>query len=228
MISNLLKPGFVLATLLATLPLVGCSSTGSKSEADAMKKKDPFESAEEPAINADTHFAAGQLAEAQGNLDNAEKQYLQSLEQDPRNTKSLYSLGVLYVRTKRNDEAIDTFKRYVDATDQSVVAYANLGLAYKVAGKFDEASDAFEAGIKKDPKNVLCRVNYGLMLAHRNKIAEATLQFQAVLTPAEVHYNLGAAYEDLNRLEAAREEYELALKANPKFKDARVRLAALK
>src|SRR5206468_3325539 len=97
-----------------------------------------------------------------------------------------------------------------------------------VSGQTDAAEEIFKKGIDRDPKCVPCRMNYGLMLARLGRTSEATLQLQTVLKPAEVHYNLASVYEQLHRTEEARMEYQKALKEDPNFRDAKVRLAALK
>jgi Tfp pilus assembly protein PilF len=49
-----------------------------------------------------------------------------------------------------------------------------------------------------------------------------------VLSPAEVHYNLGSIYEQQGRADDAKAEYHKALEADPSLKDARVRLSQMK
>jgi Flp pilus assembly protein TadD len=71
-------------------------------------------------------------------------------------------------------------------------------------------------------------VNYGLMLARDNRINEAIVQLQMVLTPAEMHYDLGSIYEHEGRKEQARVEFRKALDADPTLADAEVRLSSLR
>jgi Tfp pilus assembly protein PilF len=89
------------------------------------------------------------------------------------------------------------------------------------------AEHNYKLGIQKDPTNPSCRVNYGLMLARHGRIGEATIQLQAVLSPAEVHYNLASVYELQNRKEMALIEYKQALAVDPKFDDARAKISAI-
>ena len=65
------------------------------------------------------------------------------------------------------------------------------------------------------------------MLARRGRINEATLQFQAVLSPAQVHYNLGSVYELQGRKQQAKAEYRKAAELDPNLSDARTKLATL-
>ena len=199
----------------------------AQSEAAMAATASRVEEADEPAINARTRLAAGQLAESQGNLAAAIKQYEEALKLDPKSRPVLYGLGLVQVQAKRFPDAIETWKRYVKVTDGSAGAYSNLGLCYELSGGRADAEAAYKKGIAKDPKNEPCRVNYGLMLARAGRVPDAIVQMQAVLTPAEVAYNLASVYEQQGRNELAKEQYRKALELEPDFKDAKARLAKL-
>ncbi len=229
----------IVAVLLALQ--LGCGSFGknkeegdglhgvSSKQADAMgAERSVFEKSDDPPFNAGTRFAAGRLAEAQGAIPQAITQYNEALKLDPNYAQAWYQLGVLYAKTKQFPKAIDAWEHYVKVTNDSAAAYSNLGFCYEVSGDRPSAESAYLKGIERDPKNVPCRVNYGLMLARAGNEPGALQQLQAVLTPAEAHYNLGSAYEQLNRIPEARVQYQKALEINPKFWEAQTRLAQLK
>lgn len=178
-------------------------------------------------VNADTHFAAGQLAEAQGSTDRALDQYARALRLNPEHANTHYRLGVIYTKQKNYDAAIRSWQRYVKATKGNAGAYANLGFCYEIAGRAAEAETTYLAGIRVDPKNAACRVNYGLWLARHDKFNEAAGQMRVVLNEAETHYNLASVYEDKGRREQAKVEYQKAVSLDPQFKDAAARLAAI-
>src|SRR5437870_3461293 len=82
----------------------GCGGSGnqsesaikglSKEEADQMNAgSSKFDNAQDPPFKAQTWFAAGQLAESQGNSAAAIKHYEQALKLDPKHQPSLYRLG---------------------------------------------------------------------------------------------------------------------------------------
>ena len=189
--------------------------------------RNPFETSQDPPISAETHFAAGQLAETQGDTAGAVKQYQETLKLDPKHKRALYRQSVCFSQLKKFPEAVASWKKYIEATGGEANGYSNLGFCHELAGQTDEAETAYLRGIERDPKNVPCRTNYGLMLARLGRTAEGTLQLQAVLTPAEVHYNLASVLEHQNRKEAAKAEYRKALELDPKFQDAQTRLSAL-
>jgi tetratricopeptide (TPR) repeat protein len=223
-VARLVTSGVFLLLVLA-LASAGCQ-TNKTSTAKRGVKSD-FESAEDPPLSAQTHYAAGQLAESQNNFPSAVRQYEASLVVDSTHEKSLYRLGVLYSQAKEYNKAIEMWRKYAKVTKDSPTAMSNLGFCCELAGRNDDAEAAYRKGIAKDPNNVPCRINYGLMLARHGHTNEATLQLQTVLSPAEVHYNLASVYQAQGRKEQARQEYKKALELNPNFEEARQRMALI-
>lgn len=204
----------------------GCAQKGG---AAATAHQDPssFESVKEPPINANTHFAAGQLAESHQNYAVAIAQYKDALAEQPSLNIAMFRLGYVYAETKQYPQAIETWKRYVKATNGSAAAYSNLAFCEELAGNPGAAETDYQKGITIDPKNQACRVNYGLMLARHNRMNEAIIQLQSVLTPAEVHYNLAGVYSTQGRKNLAKAEYQKAVDLDPNLLDAKTRLAQL-
>ena len=232
-----MRHAIAISALLAALAITGCAKKNatnaslsgvSAEEALTMNgERNTFETSQDPPIKADTHFAAGQLAEANGDANGAVNQYKETLKLDPHHKRALYRQAVCFSQLKKQKEAVAAWKQYIEATDGDAAGYSNLGFCYELTGQIDEAESAYLKGLAKDSKNVPCRTNYGLMLARVGRTAEATLQLQAVLTPAEVHYNLASVLEHQGRREAAKMEYHRALDLDPDLTDAQQRLNAL-
>jgi tetratricopeptide (TPR) repeat protein len=220
---------------LALMIAVGCAGCQTAndghsfgSHSGSSKEDLNFETSEDPPVQAKTHFAAAQLAETQGDYNTAIQQYWEAVKLQPNYKEALYRLGISYCHLEHYVDAIDAWKQYVKATSGDATGYSNLGFCNELAGHLAEAEEAYLAGIEKDPKNNPCRVNYGLMLARENRVAEAVLQLQAVLSAAEVHYNLGSVFEQQGKKAQARSEYRKALIESPEFTDAELRLSLLK
>jgi len=216
--------------------LCACSShhnsaaiTGlTPSDAQKMKSENAkITEAPAPTFKANTRFAAGQLAETQGNFSGAIHQYNEALDIDPKHLPSLYRLGVIYAGEKDYDKSIDTWKRYIAASGDAGFAYGNLGYCYELAGFPKLAEAAYQKGIEKDYNNGPCRANYGLFLARQDKIQEAVRMWTPVLTEAQIHYNLASIYQNDGRKAEAKSEYQKALDCDPTLIDARARLTAL-
>jgi tetratricopeptide (TPR) repeat protein len=212
------------AALLLVMALAGCAKNGG---ATVHRNPAEFEAIKDPPINANTHFAAGQLAESRHDDGAAISQYQRALQDQPNHPQSLYRLGYLYAKVKKYPEAMDIWKRYVKATDGSAAAYSNLAFCEEMAGNPKDAEADYLRGIKRDATNEACRVNYGLMLARHGRMNEAVLQLQAVLAPAEVHYDRAGIYASQGRKELAKAEYQRAVELDPNFGDAKTKLAQL-
>lgn len=221
-----------LATILFPLAIVGCSSNQSEirpysnisDEARAaIASGDPIQTQ----VNADAHFAAGQLAESQGRLVDAVEQYQAALRISPDHQNSIYAIARLLTLQKRFDLAIPAWERYVKATGENPTAWNNLARCHEMVENFTAAEACYLRAISRNPNHEQTRINYGLMLAQRDRIDEATEQLGAVLKPAAVAYNLASVYELRGNTAEAKKLYQLAISIEPNFREAKVRLAKL-
>ena len=167
------------AALLALA--VGCAhraaGPGARTDSSSAMKDTP--------ISANTHFAAGQLAESEGRLPQAVEQYKQALALNPRQADAMFRLGVAYAELRDFPNAIQTWNRYIDLTGGSATAFSNLGFCQELAGNPPAAEAAYQKGILRDPRSEPCHVNYGLMLARNGRPVEGLHQLQIVLPPAQ-------------------------------------------
>jgi tetratricopeptide (TPR) repeat protein len=220
-----------LPLIFAAILTAGCMQPGNnapRSSADAILNPPVKLSDEkEPAFTAQTHFAAGEFAEAQNNLPTAVAQYKAALKLDAKHLPSLYRLGVVYAQMKQFDLALETWKKYVKASDSSADSYANLGFCHELAGHPEEAEKAYRKGISADAKNSPCHVNLGLLLARKGRIGESLHELEMVLSKPEAHYNLASVFESQGMKEQAKLEYKKALELNEHFADAQARLDLL-
>jgi tetratricopeptide (TPR) repeat protein len=209
--------------------LVGCvTKTQPSSVTNTIPDmKDPSEPKPNAPISANTRFAAGTLAEQQGDLPRAATQYEAALKLEPTAPATLMRLGMVYTSMQQFDKAIATWHRYIKATNNSAAGYCNLGLTQELAQHFSESESAFKSAVAADPKNEPARVNYGLMLARQGRLDDAMAQLQAVLTPAESHYDIASVLESQGKTSLAKSQYREALRSDPDMNDAKSRLAAL-
>jgi len=220
-----MKNTILYTTVLVAISLVGCAKNGAQQT--ARQTPTEFETVKDPPIKANTYIAAGQLAESRQQYDKAESDYRKALKDKANDADALFHLGYVLAIQKKYPDAITTWKQYVKATNNSADAYSNLAYCEELAGSPAAAEADYRRGIAADPKNEACRVNFGLMLARHNRVNEGVLQLQAVLTPAEVHYNLAGVYEIQHRTEMAKAEYQTALELDPQLTEAKAKLAQL-
>ncbi|HEY1923381.1 MAG TPA: tetratricopeptide repeat protein [Tepidisphaeraceae bacterium] len=210
--------------------LCACSSHNAAPQAETPKLNSDEASlpvAKDPPLTANTRYAAGQLAESQGNVDAAIHQYNKALDIDSKHLPSLYRLGVIAAEQKKYDQSIAIWKQYITLSKDAPEGYGNLGYCYELATKPNLAEETYKKGIELDPKNGPCRTNYGLMLARRGKIQEAVRMWNPVLNNAEIHYDLAGIYAQDGRKQEAKAEYQKALACDPTLIDARARLSEI-
>jgi tetratricopeptide (TPR) repeat protein len=225
----------LLLAVTAVGGLVGCANKdnkqsgmiGGRDRTDRDGPIDEFGTSKEPPVTAATHVAAGQVSESRGDLPTAIVQYEQAVEKDPKMASAWYLLASARARATRYDASIAAWNSYIRLVGNDASAYANLGFTYDLARRNDDAERTYRRAIEIDPKNKPARTNYGLMLAKANRITEAQQQFAAVMPPAAVLYNIASVFEQQGKTDQAKAEYEAALKLDPKFRAARVRLDAL-
>lgn len=221
----------LLGSLILMATVTGCASNANKPpQATSPSTAAPlteFEKSKDPPINAKTHFAAGQLAESQGDYQTAIKQYEKSLSIDARYADACFRLGCVQTLSREFKKALATWNRYVTITNGSATAYNNLAFCEELAGNTAAAEGHYRLGIERDPKNEPCHTNYGLMLARHGRTNEAILQLQMVMPPAKAHYDLAAVYEQTGHKQAAKTEYAKALALDPSFDAAKAKLAMI-
>ncbi len=217
----------------AALGMWGCSSSHTQSTESAQQQS--LREADEKAtmdlgktpITANTRFAAGQMAESEGNYAAAVVQYQYAVKLNPKHELALYRLGVIFTQFKQFDQAISAWQQYVIATNQAAGAYGNLGFCYELSGKPALAESTYQTGLKHEYLNLLCRTNYGLMLARQGRTQDAESIWRPVLSDAQIHYNFASVYQLEGRKTQAKAEYQRALDLDPNLTDAQQRLASL-
>jgi tetratricopeptide (TPR) repeat protein len=217
------------------LMLAGCGGSKesqfkplAKEDADSLSaQRSRFDSAEDAPFTAQTHFAAGQLAESQGAAAMALDRYAAALKQDPKHLPSLYRMGVLYTQLRQYPQAIETWKRYIAASGNDATGYSNLGFCHELAGQPAEAESAYREGLAKDATNQAGHVNFGLLLAKLGRTDDAVAQLKAVLPESQAWYNVGSVCEQRGDRAGARAAYRKAIELNAAETGAAQRLSSL-
>jgi tetratricopeptide (TPR) repeat protein len=218
------------ASIASVAMMVGCTTTTHEPVSvanDQSASHDLPETHPNAPLTANTHFAAGQVAESQGDMQRALTQYQAACDLDPTLSAPLMRMGMIYTRGGQFDRAVDIWHRYIKVTRDDAAGYCDLGYTLELARRDAEAETAYKTAISKQPSNETARVDYGLMLARQGRMSDATAQLQAVLTPAEVHYYLGSVLESEGKKTQAQAEYREALKLDPDMTDAQSRLAGM-
>jgi tetratricopeptide (TPR) repeat protein len=106
----------------------------------------------------------------------------------------------------------------------------NRGIIHKRNGNLQRALDDFNAALEIDPDLAEAYLNRGSVYFLAGNAARAIEDYEQSLhlgtqRPWAAWYNMGLAYEQMNDREKAREAFANAVAANPRFTDARRKLA---
>jgi len=181
-----------------------------------------------PPINAQTHLAAGMVAEQSRDMNQAESSYRAAVKAEPNNQSAVFSLARVLNATRKFDEAIPLWEQLVRLSRGSADSYSNLGYTYYVAERDSDAELAFRRAISVDPNHRRSRLNYSQLLARQGRMADAATQMSAVLPPAAVHFNLGLIYERAGKSDVALKHYTRSLQFDPGFRKSAERIAYMK
>ena len=137
------------------------------------------------------HVNFGNAFVRRGKLDYAEKEFKLALNVNPRDTRAINGLAVIYLKQKNYDEAIRLFEILAKDKPNEAPFQSNLGAAYMEKGLLDEAIESFRRAINVAPAF------------------------------PDAHNNLGLAYKKKGKLAMAKEEFEKALQSSPEHIDAK-------
>jgi len=167
-----------------------------------------------------------------------EKAALQKLLDDPKNfPDALLRIGDFYLAEKDYPEAIRSYQAAEQTNPKDKVGLEKRALvAMLAASKYDDATSLVNQILKEDPKDeIALRLRADLLInTHKPENAAAALQIlQNLLNShpnepdAALRLNLGRAYVLKGDLNAARAEFEEALRVRKDFAEAQYELGKL-
>ncbi|MEM8884122.1 MAG: DNA-directed RNA polymerase subunit alpha C-terminal domain-containing protein [Planctomycetota bacterium] len=96
-------------------------------------------------------YVLGTIAEADGEYDQAERQYQSALVQDPEHVDSLFRLAYQHDLAGDDDAAIMLYERARHAKPTRVNVLVNLGVLYEDKGEYKKASECYRQVLRSDP-----------------------------------------------------------------------------
>lgn len=99
------------------------------------------------------HVNLGNAFVRRGMLELAEREFKLALNSNPRDTRAINGMAVIYLKQKNYDEAIRLFE--ILATDKPKEApfHSNLGVAYMKKGMLTKAKEEFEKALQLSPEH---------------------------------------------------------------------------
>src|ERR1700674_1992095 len=108
-------------------------------------------------------------------------------------------------------------------------AYNTLGVLYAQADRVSCGIAAFEASLKLEDQNWEARYNLALALLRKGDRARAMRELQTAIQQkpdsVSAHFALGSVFEDEKKWGNAEEQFRAALKIDPHFTQAAIRLS---
>lgn len=129
----------------------------------------------------------------------------------------LNEIALSYTQAGDYKLAADTFRKILQMEPLNDMALFNIALCLQLQGEPDEAAGYYKKSLGANPDNTGALLNLGALLAGRGSYAEALECFEhleSLRADANVYYNLGICYQNLERTEEAIAVYKKALELN--------------
>ena len=159
-----------------------------------------------------------------GNLGDAEQNFKDVLQQDPRHLAALNLLGIVLTHVRKYEEAEPYFKTALQLNPSSDATLYNYGIVLKALNRPSEALERFSQALAINSTIAATWNNRGTVLNDVKKYSEAIRDFdRSILLDAkypDAHYNKGKSLFNLNRHQEALAAYERAVALKPDLAEA--------
>ena len=149
----------------------------------------------------------------QGMLEDAERMLVSAEHNMPKSAEVQTALCVLYADDAKHEQAVDHCRRAIKLDEHDGAAWNNLGfLLLSTGGDPLEAKAALQTAVDIDGNNIRYRNNLAFAQVATGDHRGALRTFLTTGTPADAHYNVGAAFEREGDAKTARTYYQRALR----------------
>jgi tetratricopeptide (TPR) repeat protein len=163
-----------------------------------------------------------------GQLDAAQKYFVEAVRGSPDYAEALNNLGLALGMQGRIDEGIPFYRAAVRARPDKPEFHHNLACALLDKGQLDEAIKEFETGLRLDPDLPKSRACLARALSLQGRLGEARAQWTALLQRepdnADAHMGLGLLQVADKDLPAALRHLNEAVRLRPNDSEMRLRL----
>ncbi|MCH7596127.1 MAG: tetratricopeptide repeat protein [Planctomycetes bacterium] len=187
-------------------------------------KSIPSKQESPPSILPQTHFAAGNLLEQQGQISRAIVQYRKAVAVNHNFARGYHRLGRALGLTGKRREAITALSRAAELKPGSAVVRNDLGYALMHSKRWEEAEAELLAATEIQPDFARAYINLGLVLSRTGRFDEAYASFRTVLPEPDAYYNLGLMYRGQGQYDKAADTFRRVLAIDENFSAARTQL----
>ena len=156
---------------------------------------------------ADIRVQSGYISLKQGDLAQAERQFLRALEADPGEYSAYLGLSECYRHLNRPEDQAGMVQQAMTLAPDDPDVWNAQGVALEVKGQFVEATTAYERALGLAPNHRKAANNLGFLLEKRMQAGEADLKSRALdawkrrlLICRDENQSMKMAYEHLLRL----------------------------
>ena len=197
--------GLTLASLTATLCIVGCGGTPSTKSADAPRAVD--------------QYVTGYQAYKRGETDYARQTLEAAVINNPDLRMARVVLGEIYREQNNYSAAAQQYEVLTRIDPYTLSNHYYLGVSYQFLSRFKESAIAYLKGLELDPEDFKSNMNLGTVYLALGEVDEAVryLDKATQLSPdsASAWSNLGVALDARNSLVLAETAYRKAMERNP-------------
>jgi Tfp pilus assembly protein PilF len=179
-------------------------------------------------LSPEIHIQAAWLAENQGDMANAARQYERALEADPRSFNALVSYARLLDRGGKSDDALGLYQRAQQVAPQQALVWNDMGLLHARRGELMPALAAMNQAVALQPANVRYRNNLAAALVQSQQPQEAVRALEAVHPKAVACQNVGYLLYLHRNPGLAAEYFVQATRLDPSLAAAQQMLAKLR
>ncbi len=163
--------------------------------------------------------------------------YINALEVYPEEMTFYYRLFSYHFGKEEFDKAIEITKRQLVLNDTTATIYYNLGNAFQWSDQFEEALDSYKKSLEIDSAYYSSLYQIGRLAAVSNSYLdegeESLIKFIEKKdtynnsTLAWTYFRLGTIYENRGSIEAAKDQYQQALKSDKDHAESKQALKRL-
>ena len=161
--------------------------------------------------------------EDMNDFEEARKQYMDLLADDPQNVEARLGVARVEYNTGHKLEAekilVATTKKFPDAAN----AWVELGRVYSSQDKWEQAVDSFRSAVKTSPADRLANYELGVALARTDQLEDAHRYLAVAGGDSAAYYNVGYILHEAGRSQDAADWTRKALASKP---DAKTRASA--
>ncbi|MGC8815517.1 MAG: tetratricopeptide repeat protein [bacterium] len=150
--------------------------------------------------------------------DNAVNILTKLIEQNIQREEIYKYLAIIYLATNQVVKALNVYNLGIKNIPNSAELYSNRGVLYYKANKLDLAEMDFIKAYELNKFDFVAKSHLGFINLKKGNYEEAIKYFKEALIikpfSADVYMSIGTAYEKINKLIEARDNYEMAYEYN--------------